>query len=134
MSTNRVLLSAGGLKISKPGFNVLGSISDSQVSFDSSWPKAQRILTRGTVTVAASGSQTVYYPRALAAVPTALILAMYTSFSSSWASVGYVDGGFANADMSGQVPFMPAAVYSDRMVFRSASTTATVFSYIVLIP
>jgi hypothetical protein len=125
------LLSAGGLKISKPGFNVLGSISDSQVSFDSSWPKAQRILVRGSVSIGTgSGVQSVYYPRSLASVPTALIL---VTASTTWVSVGNVEGVLANGDMSAQVPFMTAAVYSDRIDLRKGGLAYTA-SYIVLIP
>jgi hypothetical protein len=134
LSTNRVLLSAGGLKISKPGFNVLGSISDSQVSFDSSWPKAQRILTRGTVNIG-TGSLTkhsVYYPRSLSSVPTALIL-LTNSTISYWQSVGNVDGVYANANMNGQIPYMTATAYSDRIDFLDGFLAYTA-SYIVLIP
>lgn len=128
MSTNRVLLSAGGLKISKPGYNVLGSISDSQVSFDSSWPKAQRILMRGSHTVSGAGSDTISLGRTLAAVPTVLVL-IKASGHTDW---GQMDGGFygwANASINSQLTGLE--VHSDRIVLTGAGTT---YSYIVLVP
>lgn len=132
MSTNRVLLSAGGLKISKPGFNVLGSISDSQVSFDSSWPKAQRILLRGTHTVAAGGGpDTIGFGRTLGAVPNVLVL-WKPSTDTAWNQMDGYNGGWANASIASQLA--GCGVYTDHLSLTGFVPFATDYSYIVLIP
>lgn len=57
---NRVLLDANGLKISKPGFNVLAT-GDDNLLFDSSSKMAQ-VVASGSRTISGGGTADVTFP------------------------------------------------------------------------
>lgn len=139
--TNRVALGdvgggAFGLKVSKPGYDVLdaGTV-DAKLAFDSSWTKAQRIFLSGvyTATVNASGVYgTVTFPSTLSTIP--VVLAAYRdSASSVWNQISQVNTGWINANIDGQYFWIKA--YVDKITFlRPTSGNSRIYTYIVLLP
>ncbi len=139
--TNRVAFGAVGggafgLKVSKPGYDVLDSGTiDAKLAFDSSWTKAQRIYLSGvyTATVNPSGVYgTVNFGATLSAVPTVLA-AVRDSASSVWNPLEQVNTGWSNANIDGQ--FQAMLAYVDRIqFFRPITGNSRIYSYIVLLP
>jgi hypothetical protein len=88
--TNRVLLGplgggSFGLKVSRPGYDVLGSIADEQLAFDSRWIGAMRLKASGSFTGTGS-SQVVMFGVTLAAPP---LLFLYYKQSGAYWSQSY---------------------------------------------
>jgi hypothetical protein len=48
------------LRISAPGFNVLGSLSKNQLYFDSAWPKALNVFLKGSFSFPRQNGGTTY--------------------------------------------------------------------------
>ncbi|RDE08440.1 hypothetical protein [Pelagibacterium lacus] len=83
---NRVLLDASGLKVSKPGVDVLtmGALGK-DVAFNSDWLASSRILLTGSVNVPnGTGIVTENYGFTLPFVPVILMMGRARAFNSRW--------------------------------------------------
>lgn len=70
--SNRILLDNGGLKISKPGIDVL-TATDDELVFNSDWSQLA-IYMRGTLTVPDNGSTTISYGKTFVNMPLVCLL------------------------------------------------------------
>lgn len=64
---NRILLNQSGLKVSKPGINVL-SASDINLNFSSDWGIMATLIS-GAITLAADAEQDVFYGKTFTVMP-----------------------------------------------------------------
>ena len=64
-----------GLRISRPGYNVLdAALRDDRLSFDSRWPAAMRLIKSGAATTGSSGSVTISYGQTVAVEPMCFVV------------------------------------------------------------
>ena len=94
---NRVEMGPNGLRISKPGFNVLTQPEiGKNVAFDTRWAASSMIVTAGTVALSSSTSAvTINYGVTLPTIPVVLVLGRYRSDSSRFINLEAYGSGSA---------------------------------------
>lgn len=89
---NRVLMDAGGFKVSKPGANVLTTGDfDREMAFSSNWATSSKIIISGSVNIG-SGTTTINYGRTLDHIPTVIAMGREGS-GNTWVNVPYMNYG-----------------------------------------
>lgn len=124
-----------GLRVSRPGFNVLdGGLTGQQVAFDSRWLDAAVVYMQGSVVVPV-GSAGSYYP-----------VSFGTTFSVQPPVIAFRDNSGAlvpltSADGTGNNGWYPSGsfvdsirIYNDRMEFPMSGLGTSLIRYIVMRP
>lgn len=108
--SNRVLLNTSGLKVSRPGVNVL-TAGNADLNFNSDW-SGVNLLISGQVRVENGGTQIIYFGKTFDQPPVCRIPYLQDGFGWWF----YLTFGAANLNLASV-----AQIYTNRLEFRNTS-------------